>query len=51
MSKNAPRHISEIKDPAEAVIAAVEWIVDDELIASQLEELRKRREARGEEAS
>lgn len=51
MSKNAPRHISEIEDPAEAVVASAEWIVTDEWVTSKLEELRKRREARGEEGS
>lgn len=51
MSKNAPRPISEIEDPAEAVIASAEWIARNEFAASKLEELRKRREARGEEGS
>ena len=51
MSKNAPRHISEIEDPAEAAIAAAEWIARNERAASKLDELRKRREARGEERS
>jgi hypothetical protein len=50
MSKNAPRDISEIEDPAEAVIASAEWIVTDEWVTFKLEELRKRREARGEES-
>ena len=51
MSKNAPRHISDIEDPAEAVVAAAEWILDNEWATTVLEDLRKRREAREEEGS
>jgi hypothetical protein len=47
MSKNAPRHISEIEDPAEAVVASAEWVLVDEFITSKLEELRKSREEEG----
>ena len=48
MSKNAPRHIHEIEDPAEAVVAAAEWIVRNELVSSKLEILAERRRLRGE---
>ena len=48
MSKNAPRHIHEIEDPAEAVVAAAEWIVRTELVSSKLEILAERRRLRGE---
>lgn len=48
MSKNAPRHIHEIEDPAEAVVAAAEWIVRNEFVSSKLEILAERRRLRGE---
>jgi hypothetical protein len=37
---------SDYEDPAEAVIAAAEWIAEDEDTTVILEELRRRREAR-----
>lgn len=51
VSKNAPRHIHDIEDPSEAVVASAEWIVTDEYIASLLEKLRQRREVREDEES
>jgi hypothetical protein len=48
MSKNAPRPIHEIEDPAEAVVASAEWIVRNEFISSMLERLAERRRLRGE---
>ena len=48
MSKNAPRHIHEIEDPAQAVVAAAEWIVRNEFVSSKLEILAERRRLRGE---
>ena len=48
MSKKAPRHIHEIEDPAEAVVAAAEWIVNDEYISVLFERLAERRRLRGE---
>ena len=47
MSKNAPRPIHEIEDPAEAVVAAAEWIVRNEFVSSKLEILAERRRLRG----
>jgi len=48
MSKNAPRQIDEIEDPAEAVVASAEWILCDEWVAWKLEGLAERRRLRGE---
>ena len=48
MSKNAPRHIHEIEDPAEAVVAAAEWILCNEYSSVVLEGLAERRRLRGE---
>ena len=48
MSKNAPRHIDEIEDPTEAVVAAAEWVLADEFIATKLEKLAQSRVLRGD---
>jgi len=48
MSKNAPRDIHEIEDPAEAVVASAEWILCDEYISVLFERLAERRRLRGE---
>ena len=48
MSKNAPRPIHEIEDPAEAVVASAEWILCDEYISVLFERLAERRRLRGE---
>ena len=48
MSKNAPRPIHEIEDPAEAVVAAAEWILRNEYSSVVLERLAERRRLRGE---
>jgi hypothetical protein len=48
MSKNAPRPIHEIEDPAEAVVASAEWILRDEYISVLFERLAERRRLRGE---
>ena len=49
MSKNAPKHPSEIPDPEEAVIAAAEWIINNEFVTSKLEKLAERRRQRDED--
>ena len=48
MSKDAPRPIHEIEDPAEAVVAAAEWILCNEYSSVVLERLAERRRLRGE---
>ena len=48
MSKNAPRPINEIEDPAEAALASAEWILRNERAARMLERLAERRRLRGE---
>ena len=47
MSKNAPRQIDEIEDPAEAVVASAEWILRNEYSSVVLERLAERRRLRG----
>ena len=46
MPKDPLKSPSDYEDPAEAVIAAAEWIVVDENTTVILEDLRRRREAR-----
>lgn len=46
MTKDPLKSPSDYEDPAEAVIAAAEWIAEDEDTTMILEELRRRREAR-----
>ena len=46
MPKDPLKSPSDYEDPAEAVVAAAEWIAEDEHTTAILEELRRRREAR-----
>jgi hypothetical protein len=46
MPKDPLKSPSDYEDPAEAVIAAAEWIAEDEDTTVILEDLRRRREAR-----
>lgn len=48
MSKNAPKHPSEIPDP-EDNIAAAEWIIVNEFVASELKKLAELRPQRDED--
>lgn len=46
MARDPLKTSHDYEDPAEAVVAAAEWIVEDEDTTAILEELRRRREAR-----
>ena len=46
MTKDPLKSPSDYEDPAEAVIAAAEWIAEDEDTTVILEELQRRRAAR-----
>jgi hypothetical protein len=46
MPKDPLKSPSDYEDPAEAVIAAAEWVVVNENTTAILEDLRRRREAR-----